>query len=288
MKYSWNKQKLLKLLQSDEKEIKSNDTMALQAEINSLRCALNMPVLKKIHINNYNVESEATHLSAMYIFKIKSKHKIKPEINKKLTTKEIVSSALDTLEHSEKRFISHMIKSGKLNLSHDVDVPYTYYLPYHHDSLIAVSDRGILSDARNIAHEVAHAMQSKNLEYKELENKRLSYLRETLPVLNEMLFIDRLNSYEDIVNEQNIFLNNYYDAYIRNIRDCSDVYAQSFALAEYLFMLSKTEKGKYKEYISMYREMAKSNTDSAIIDAMEIDSVDMIRANEKYLNLYRK
>ena len=288
MEYCWNKQKLMNLLKKDEEEIKSNDTLLLQAEINSLRCALNMPVLKKIVIKNTNVISAVTYKSANHIFKIRPKYTISPKENKDMTTSEIVSTAYGVLNRAEKKLLSSMIKNEKFNISTSTDIPYTYYLPYHHDAIINTTNRGILSDARNITHEVAHAIYSKNLNYEELKNTRLSYLRETLSIINEMSFIDKLDRYDDVINEHTIFLNNYYEAYLKGVRNSTDVYAQSFALAEYLFMLGKDDKHKYNEYIDMFKENLKNKSDSEIIDSMNIDSADMIRANEKYLNLYKK
>ena len=282
MKYNWDDNKLKKLLANDEVLLNKNYSNELQLEINSLRCVLNIPVIKQLMCNTNNKALLVITSSVDYIFKRNFKNP--NQVYSNLSPRDIIVRARKTMESNEKRYFNKLIKHKNLNMSDNKSE--TFYLPYHNDNLINILNRGRLSDARNIMHEIAHAMYFKDLKYSELENSSGSYLKEVLPILNEMFFIDRLDKYDEIISEQNIFLSNYYEWYKRSI-SC-DSYCQSFVIAEYLFMLYKEDKYKFNYQYNLFKEKLKETTDENIVSQLKIDSTDLLSSNDKYLKLYKK
>lgn len=282
MKYNWDDNKLKKLLANDEVLLNKNYSDELQLEINSLKCALNIPVIKQLMCNTNNKASLVITSSVDYIFKRNFKNP--NQVYSNLSPRDIIVRARKTMESNEKRYFNKLIKHKNFNMSDNKSE--TFYLPYHNDNLINVLNRGRLSDARNIMHEIAHAMYFKDLKYSELENSSGSYLKEVLPILNEMFFIDRLDKYDEIISEQNIFLSNYYEWYRESI-SC-DSYCQSFVIAEYLFMLYKEDKNKFNYQYNLFKEKLKETTDENIVSELKIGSTDLLSSNDKYLILYKK
>ncbi len=282
MRYSWNEEKILKLLKDDEEKVSKQSNPELRLEIYSIRTALNMPIIDEVKDKNNNQNSSIIISSASYIFKKKLVFDTTSS-KKILSKKEIVKKARSTMALKDKRCFSKTVRNGFFNMSNNNSQ--TFCLPAKKMSLINVTDRGILSDARNIVHEVTHASYFNELTYSELVNYYNSNLKETLPILGEMFFIDRLDSYKEILNEQSIFLNNFYN--YKNIKEI-DAYAQSFTLAEYLFMLYKTDKSKFNDNYYAFSELLKNKSDKEIIHRLAIDPISLMSSNEKYIRLYRR
>ena len=282
MKYNWNERKLEKLLEKDEKLNNKKYSDGLQLEINSLRLALNMPVVTNVYSRGKNYGSGITYSASSYIFS-GGKKDFNIDKRKPLSETEIVNQAKMAMDPKMKIYFNHMISHKRFKLGGEASQ--TFPLIYHHNSLVSVANRSALSDSRNIMHELAHAMYFDKLDSDELKNVSKSCLRETLPIFNEMLFIDRLDNYVDIVNEQKIFLKNFYG--------CTDswdfrIYGQSFTLAEYLFMLYRSDKPKFDHLYNMFKEILKTDTDIEIVDKLGVDSNELMAANYKYLELYKR
>ena len=282
MRYSWDEEKIFKLLKKDENKISKHYDPRLHLEISALRNALNMPVTDELIVINNNQNSSLVISSASYIFKKKLVLDTTLPENL-LSEKEIVKKACSTMSPKNRKCFAKIARSNFFNMSNNKSE--TFYLPTKKISLINVTDRGILSDARNIVHEVTHASYFNELTYSELVNHCKSNFKETLPVFGEMLFIDRLDKYKDIINEQSIFLNNYYQ-YVKN--NGINKYAQSFVLAEYLFMLYKTDKSKFNDNYYAFSELLKNKSDKEIIHRLDIDPISLMSSNEKYIRLYRR
>ena len=283
MEYVWNEEKLIKLLNKDERLINKKYDGGLQIEIDSLRIALNIPAIRRVKFKKDIIVSATVYNAAKSIFdnNISCLYIKEP---RSLTPHDTVKIARDTMGRKEKKFFLKLIRTGNLNFSKNK--PQTFYLPYHHTSLINIQECNTISDSRNIMHELAHAMYSSDLKYEERKMIGASHLSETLPIFYEMLFIDRLDKHNQTLNEQMLFLKDYYERY--KYADIIDTYGQSFALAEYLFMLSKTDKRKFNHQFNLFKEEAKSSSDVQIVKKLNVKRDELITANEKYLNLYRK
>lgn len=288
MEYAWNKEKLKKLLAKDEKIICTKYSDEMKVEINSLKIALNMPGIEEVTAKESNVISVSAYLAACAIFKNK---KVMPVslYEKRLDEAEVVAQAKKRMSSKEKKYFNKLVKKGNFNIS-DFR-PQALNLMYHNSALINIMNYNTLSDSRNIMHELAHAMYFNDLNYTEYINTSISCLRETLSILNEMIFIDRLDRYDDIVEQQTRFLNDYYKKYgsyiIYDEIKKKDAYSKSYALAVYLFMLYKNEKTRFDYEYNLFREELKSKTDDEIITMLNIGSLDMVDAGERYSKLYR-
>ena len=285
MKYTWNTRKMAKMLEKDEIKLDKKYSKELQLEINALRLILNKPILNVLEPKDNTSISRITYKAANYVLCCGKKQlDVYKEFD--LSEREIVSHAVKTMSHNDSKCFHKIARKGFFDM--EAGRSETYYFPCHNISAICVKNRGMLSDSRNIMHEVGHAKLFAGLNYDEIENIVTSFFNETVSILNEMFFIDRLDKHIDILNEQSIFLNNYYERYRKDAYKIDDSYAQSFVLAEYLFMLYKKDRAKFDNDYHMFIDLIKKECDKEIINRLNITNTDILAANEKYINLYRK